>query len=106
MPRIDDALDTLQGSTYFSTLDLRCGYWQIPIYEEDRKKTAFITPDGLYEFKVMPFGLSNTPATFKRMIDSVLRDVKWTTCLCYLDDIIVFSSSFEQHLQCLAQVFS
>ncbi|GFX81011.1 retrovirus-related Pol polyprotein from transposon opus [Trichonephila clavipes] len=62
------------------------------------KKTAFITPEGLYEFKVMPFGLCNAPATFERMMDNLLRHFKWTMCLCYLDDIIVFSETFEDHL--------
>ncbi|GFU82592.1 hypothetical protein TNCV_685681 [Trichonephila clavipes] len=79
-------------------MDLRSGYWQIEIDEADREKTAFITPEGLYEFKVMPFGLCNAPATFERMMDNLLRNFKWTMCLCYLDDIIVFSESFEDHL--------
>ncbi|GFS56299.1 retrovirus-related Pol polyprotein from transposon 17.6 [Trichonephila clavipes] len=79
-------------------MDLRSGYWQIEIDEADREKTAFITPDGLYEFKVMPFGLCNAPATFERMMDNLLRNFKWTMCLCYLDDIIVFSETFEDHL--------
>lgn len=106
LPRIDDALDTLQGSSLFSCLDLRSGYWQIPMAEQHKAKTAFATPDGLYEFNVMPFGLSNAPATFERMIDSVLRGMKWSTCLCYLDDIIVFSATFEEHLSRLSQVLS
>ncbi|GFW59853.1 uncharacterized protein K02A2.6 [Trichonephila clavipes] len=79
-------------------MDLRSGYWQIEIDEADREKTAFITPEGLYEFKVMPFGLCNAPATFERMMDNLLRHFKWTLCLCYLDDIIVFSETFEDHL--------
>ncbi|GFV33106.1 hypothetical protein TNCV_509451 [Trichonephila clavipes] len=79
-------------------MDLRSGYWQIEIDEADREKTAFITPEGLYEFKVMPFGLCNAPATFERMMDNLLRHFKWTMCLCYLDDIIVFSETFEDHL--------
>ncbi|GFT93743.1 hypothetical protein TNCV_1693761 [Trichonephila clavipes] len=79
-------------------MDLRSGYWQIEIDETDREKTAFITPEGLYEFKVMPFGLCNAPATFERMMDNLLRHFKWTMCLCYLDDIIVFSETFEDHL--------
>lgn len=104
MPRIDDALDTLQGAQYFSSIDLRCGYWQIPMAPDDKAKTAFATPDGLYEFNVMPFGLCNAPATFERMIDSVLRGLKWRTCLCYLDDIVVFSRTFEEHLLRLEEV--
>lgn len=99
MPRIDDALDCLQGAEYFSSLDLRSGYWQIPMAEADKEKTAFTTPDGLYEFNVMPFGLCNAPATFERMMDTVLRGFKWKTCLCYLDDVVIFSSRFSQHLE-------
>ncbi|GFS58529.1 hypothetical protein TNCV_111471 [Trichonephila clavipes] len=83
---------------FFSSMDLRSSYWQIEIDEADREKTAFITPEGLYEFKVMPFGLCNAPATFERMMDNLLRHFKWTMCLCYLDDIIVFSETFEDHL--------
>ncbi|GFT76580.1 hypothetical protein TNCV_3678191 [Trichonephila clavipes] len=98
LPRIDDTLDCLKGAMFFSSMDLRSGYWQIEIDEADREKTAFITPEGLYEFKVMPFGLCNAPATFERMMDNLLRHFKWTMCLCYLDDIIVFSETFEDHL--------
>lgn len=106
MPRIDDALDCLQGAEYFSSLDLRSGYWQIPMHESDKEKTAFATPDGLYEFNVMPFGLCNAPATFERMIDTVLHGLKWKTCLCYLDDIVIFSSSFAEHLRRLDEVLT
>lgn len=106
MPRIDDALDTLQGAEYFSSLDLRSGYWQIPMHEADKEKTAFATPDGLYEFNVMPFGLCNAPATFERMIDNVLRGLKWKTCLCYLDDIVIFSRTFEEHLLRLDEILT
>ncbi|UYV70499.1 K02A2.6-like [Cordylochernes scorpioides] len=99
LPRIYDALDSLAGSSYFSTMDLRSGYWQIEVDEKDREKTALITPDGLYEFQVMPFGLCNAPATFERMIDSVLGSLKWNMCLCYLDDIVVYAPTFEEHLR-------
>ncbi|GFV13512.1 hypothetical protein TNCV_2288551 [Trichonephila clavipes] len=98
LPRIDDTLDCLKSAMFFSSMDLRFGYWQIEIDEADREKTAFFTPEGLYEFKVMPFGLCNAPATFERMMDNLLRHFKWTMCLCYLEDIIVFSETFEDHL--------
>ncbi|GFQ89354.1 retrovirus-related Pol polyprotein from transposon 297 [Trichonephila clavata] len=104
LPRIDDTLDSLQGSKFFSSMDLSSGYWQIEVDEADLEKTAFITPEGLYEFNVMPFGLCNAPATFERMMDNLLRHIKWTMCLCYLDDIIVFSETFDDHLQRLRSV--
>lgn len=66
---------------------------EIPMTEEDTKNTAFITLNGLFEFNVIPFDLTNVPATFERMIDTVLHDIRWTTCLRYLNDIIVFSTS-------------
>uniref|UniRef100_A0A6G5A908 Putative tick transposon n=1 Tax=Rhipicephalus microplus TaxID=6941 RepID=A0A6G5A908_RHIMP len=106
LPRIDDALDCLHGATYFSSIDLRSGYWQISVDEMDREKTAFITPDGLYQFKVMPFELCNAPATFERMMHSLLRGYKWSTCLRYLDDVIVFSSTFDSHLTDLAAILA
>lgn len=105
LPRIDDLLDALGGSQYFSSLDLAAGYWQIPIHESDREKTAFITPSGLYQFKVMPFGLSNAPATFQRIMDALLSGIKWQRCLVYMDDVIVFARTFEEHLESLQLVF-
>ncbi|UYV69617.1 hypothetical protein LAZ67_6004101 [Cordylochernes scorpioides] len=104
LPRIDDTLDCLRGASYYSSMDLRSGYWQIEVDEAEREKTAFITPDGLYEFKVMPFGLCNAPATFERMMDTLLRALKWSMCLCYLDDIIVFSPTFDEHVRRLELV--
>ncbi|UYV84620.1 hypothetical protein LAZ67_X002854, partial [Cordylochernes scorpioides] len=104
LPRVDDALDNLSGARYYSSMDLRTGYWQIEVDEHDREKTAFITPDGLYEFRVMPFGLCNAPATFERMMDTVLKGLKWNICLCYLDDIVVYGPSFEEHLKRLEVV--
>ncbi|UYV69751.1 hypothetical protein LAZ67_7000606 [Cordylochernes scorpioides] len=98
LPRIDDTLDSLKGAKFYSSIDLRSGYWQIEVDEADREKTAFITPDGLYEFLVMPFGLCNAPATFERMMDKILKGLKWTMALCYLDDIVVYSKSFNEHL--------
>lgn len=104
LPRIDDAIDNLSGASMFSAIDLKSGYWQIEVDEKDREKTAFITPDGLYQFKVMPFGLCNAPATFERMMDNILKGFSWKICLCYLDDIIVYGSSFEEHLNRLRTV--
>lgn len=104
LPRIDDALDRLCSAKYFSSMDLKSGYWQIEVDERDREKTAFITPDGLYEFKAMPFGLCSAPATFQRLMDTVLADLKWQTCLVYLDDVVVFAPTFEEHLRRLETV--
>lgn len=96
LPRIDDALDHLCHAKYFSSMDLTTGYWQIEVDKKDREKTAFITPDGLYEFKVMPFGLCRAPATFQRVMDTVLAGLKWHTCLVYLDDVVFFCTEFRQ----------
>ena len=101
-----DLLDALHGARWFSTLDLKSGYWQVPIMERDKEKTAFRTSSGqLYEFNQVPFGLCNAPATFSRLMDRVLSGLHWETCLFYLDDIIVFSSTWEEHLARLRQVF-
>ena len=77
LPRIDDILDSLRDSKYFTTLDLRSGYWQISVDEHDRHKTAFATPNGLYEFNRMPFGLSTAPATFQRTMDIILSGLTY-----------------------------
>ncbi|UYV60442.1 K02A2.6-like [Cordylochernes scorpioides] len=98
LPRIDDCFDSLHGSRYFTSLDLCSGYWQVEVEEQDREKTAFVTPDGLYHFNVLPFGLCNGPATFERLMDNILRTHKWKICLCYLDDVIVFSEDLPSHL--------
>ena len=105
LPRIDSTLDSLSGATYFTTLDLMSGYWQVALEEQDKEKTAFSTAQGLFEFNVMPFGLTNAPATFQRLMECVLAGLTEEQCLIYLDDIIIFSSSFQQHLQHLTNVF-
>lgn len=105
LPRIDDTLDTLSGSKWFSTLDLQSGYWQVELDEKDKEKSAFSTGDGLWQFTVMPFGLCNAPATFERLMEHVLRGLHWKTCLVYLDDIIVMGKDFDDHLRKLQEVF-
>jgi len=104
LPRIDDTLDMLGQARYFSTLDLQSGFWQIPINPADIEKTAFSTARGHYEFPVMPFGLTNAPATFQRFMDIVLRELK-EFCLVYIDDIIIFSRTYDEHMQHLQRVF-
>ena len=106
LPQIDDLLDALHGARWFSTLDLKSGYWQVPIMEPYKEKTAFRTSSGqLYKFNQVPFVLCNAPATFSRLMDRVFFGLHWETYLFYLDDIIVFSSTWEEHLACLRQVF-
>ena len=106
LPRIDESLDALGNATYFSTLDLASGYWQVEMEEEDKEKTAFTTPVGLFEFNRMPFGLSNAPATFQRLMQRCLGDQNYQTLLIYLDDIVIFSKDFDTHLTNLDMVFS
>lgn len=105
LPRVDDTLDRLAGANIFSTIDLTAGYWQIPLNPTDKEKTAFSTGAGLYQFRMMPMGLSNAPPSFQRLMELVLRGLHWSICLIYLDDIIVYSQNFPQHLQHLAEVF-
>ncbi|CAB4424285.1 unnamed protein product [Rhizophagus irregularis] len=106
LPRIDDMLETLSGSRWFSSLDLASGFWQVELDPKDREKSTFITRFGTYEFTVMPFGLCNAPATFQHLMDMVLRDILWQFTVVYIDDINVGSKSFEEHLVHLEQVFS
>ncbi|CAH8628181.1 unnamed protein product [Schistosoma guineensis] len=97
LPRIDATLDAMKGARWFSTLDLASGYWQVEVRPQDRKKTAFVVPNGLYEFQVMPFGLTNAPATFQRLMQTVLQGLVPHQCLIYLDDIIIYGNTPEQH---------
>ncbi|GFW04467.1 hypothetical protein TNCV_878361 [Trichonephila clavipes] len=106
LPRIDDTLDTLSGLKWFSTLDLKSGYWQVEIHPEDREKTAFTSGQGLWQFKVMPFGLCNAPATFERLMETVLKGLTFEACLIYPDDVIIGGRTFEEHLQNIRKVLS
>ncbi|CAJ0626548.1 8149_t:CDS:2 [Entrophospora sp. SA101] len=106
LPLIADIFDSLEGSKYFSSLDLASGYWQMEVAEEDKKKTAFISKHGLYEFNRMPFGLTNAPASFQRLMNKVLSKEIGRFVVVYLDDINIYSKSFEEHLEHLEIVFS
>ena len=94
MPRVDDTLDEIGQAQYITTLDLAKGYWQVPVAETDRPKTAFTTLLGLFQFRVMPFGLCGALATFQRLMDNVIKGLH-QFAKAYLDDVVIFSSSWE-----------
>ncbi|GBG65156.1 hypothetical protein CBR_g49952 [Chara braunii] len=104
LPRIDDLLDRVQGAKYFSKIDLKSGYHQIEVHPDDQYKTAFRTRYGHYEFIVMPFGLTNAPATFQRCMDNLFRSWLDRFVVVYLDDILVFSKTLDEHQGHLRQV--
>uniref|UniRef100_A0A7I5E602 RNA-directed DNA polymerase n=1 Tax=Haemonchus contortus TaxID=6289 RepID=A0A7I5E602_HAECO len=106
MPTIDAMLQSMAGKRYFSTLDLYSGYWQIPLTQEAREKTAFATTEGLFQFRVTPFGLSTSPAVFQRMMDTVLKDMLGNEVFCYIDDIMICTKTRERHLELLRAVFT
>uniref|UniRef100_A0A8C2FI69 Gypsy retrotransposon integrase-like protein 1 n=1 Tax=Cyprinus carpio TaxID=7962 RepID=A0A8C2FI69_CYPCA len=103
-PRIEDALDCLSGSQWFSVLDLRSGYYQIAMAPEDKEKTAFICPLGFYQFERMPQGVTGAPATFQRLMEKVVGDMNLLQVLVYLDDLIVFGRTLQEHENRLLKV--
>ena len=106
LPRIDETLDCLNEAEWFSSLDLKSGYWQVEIDEDSKALTAFtVGPLGFYECECMPFGLKNTPATFQCLMQSCLGDLHLHYCIIYLDDVIVFSKTLEEHAFRLKVVF-
>ena len=106
LPRFVDTVDLLVGSIYFSNLDLRSGYWQVEMAEGDKAKTAFSVGNlGFYECERMPFGLVNSGATFQRCMEKCLSGLLLHECLVFIDDILVFSDTFESHIERLASVF-
>lgn len=103
MPRIDDLLENIGRAQFITTLDLCKGYWQVPLNPESRPYTAFRTPLGLYQFTVLPFGLHGAPATFQRLMDRVLQGCEdWSAA--YLDDVVIYSNSWPEHLQHLQEI--
>lgn len=104
VPRIEDALTHLNGSQWFSVLNLRSGYYQIPLDKADKEKTAFICPAGFYQFERMPQGISGVPATFQEVMERTVRDMNLLEVLVYLDDLTVFGRMLEEHKQHLLKV--
>ena len=105
LPRVDDALDSLSGARWYTTLDMATGYWQVGLAEEDREKTAFTTGKGLHQFRVMAMGLKNASGTFQRLMELVLAGLDTKNCLVYLDDIILFNRTEDEHIATLREVF-
>jgi hypothetical protein len=105
LPRQEDILQTLTGSQWLSTLDALAGFTQVSITQKDKEKTAFRSHRGLHQFNRMPFGLKNGPSTFQRIMQKVLAPFLWIFALVYIDDIVVFSFTFEDHLKHLDSVF-
>ena len=100
LPRIEEILDTLSGSKYFSVLDMKSGYHQVEIEEQHKERTAFtVGPLGLWEFNRLAFGLTNSPSTYQRLMEECLGDLNMKICVIYLDDLIIFADSFDEHMK-------
>ena len=106
LPRISETVDALSVAKYFTTMDVDRAFWQVGLAEEDKNKTAFTKGRKLYEFNVMPFGSMNASITFQRLMDRVLRGLTWNQCLVYIDDVLIFSATFEQHLKDIDEVLA
>ena len=99
LPRLEEIFDCLHGAKYFSTMDMKSGYHQIEVEESHKERTAFtVGALGFFEYNKMPFGLTNSPSTYQRIMQEILADLNMKICLIYLDDLIIFSNRFEQHL--------
>ncbi|CAF4668362.1 unnamed protein product, partial [Rotaria socialis] len=106
LPRIDDIYDQLTTATYFTKFDFKAGYFQVPLGKADRPKTAFSTRDGHFQFKVLPQGLTNGPPTFQRIVNQILGPNRWKHVLAYIDDTIIYSKIFYEHIQHIEEVFA
>ena len=104
LSRIDDCVDTIGSAAYVSKLDLLKGYWQVPLTSRASDISAFVTPDRFLQYTVMAFGMRNAPATFQRLVNLVLADVP--NCTVYLDDLVIHSSTWSDHMGTLSAVFS
>ena len=105
LPHIRDVIDRMEGAQFWTTLDAASAYWSMPVAEEDKEKTAFSVPRGKFEFNVTPFGLCNAGASYQRMMDITLSGLPSDRVLAYMDDIVIFSGNFQEHLHNLEQVF-
>ena len=107
LPRIEEVLDSLHGARYFTTIDMKSGYHQVEVEESHKERTSFtVGPLGFYEYNKMQFGLTNNPATYQRHMEDCLGDMNLNICIIYLDDLIVFSNTFEEHLERLDHILS
>ena len=105
LPRIDEFLSRFEGAKWFTALDLKSGFHNVVVEEKDREKLAFVCEEGLFQWKRMPFGFKNAPEIFQRMMDKALGNLRYTKALGYIDDIIIYSETFEQHLIDVQEVF-
>ena len=106
LPDISDILSSLYKAQYFSGVDLKSGYWQVKVVPEYREKTAFVCHRGLYEFNVMPFGLSSAPPIFQELMNKVLGRAMYKYAMAYIDDVVTYSETFQDHLKHLNEVLA
>ena len=103
IPRIDDCIDRVGKAKYVTKFDLLKGFWQVPLTDRAREISAFVTPDGLFQYKVMPFGMKNSPASFQRMINEITSGLDG--CEAYIDDVILCSDTWEEHIKLMRKFF-
>ena len=106
LPNIEEMMDNLKGVQFVSKLDLVDGFWHIVLVETDREKTGFATKRGFWRWKVLPMGLMNSPGTFQKAMDEILAEYRWKFCLVFIDDILIFSRTFKEHLEHLRLVLA
>ena len=106
IPSSRHLFDSLSGAKYFSAIDLSMGYHQVLVDEKDRQKTAFTTKSGQYQFNRLPFGLCGAPATFQRVMSSILREQNWNSCVIYLDDVLIFGRTPKEHNERLTEILN
>ena len=105
VPRMDDCIDNIGQAKYVTKFDLVKGFWQIPLTDTAKEISAFVTPDGLYQYKVMPFGMKNSPATFQRLINMIMIITELDNCKAYIDDAIIYSEEWDQQINTIRELF-